>query len=325
MLNHHGRIVAFATVVLSTAAIGCGSSLKAPAPCNPAPGHGVMGVCTPKPKLQLVPTRLHGRFVPDVSEWNGRPNWTAAKRWGIAGAVIRVTDFALGRPDKQLAYNVREVRRLGLWYAFYAFLRPGNCAAEADTAVSYVRAVGGLRSGPLIGDAEVPLPASCVQVFVLRVEHDTGWSIAVVYTSPGTWPGGLHDHALLWGAAYGFAAPCVWTCHLVAWQYTQGLVGPEPHCISGIGCSDLSLDEGVTSLVRPHPNPKPKPHPKPSPYPSPHAQLVWLEGMRTQLGRTLVREGCTRLHPGSPRCLKWLWELVGTEARIVSLLKHGAH
>lgn len=219
--------------------------------CAPDDGGGVMGVCLHRARPTVGPPRtLHGPFVVDVSEFQGRPNWRAA-RWHISGAVVRVADMVTGHPDRSLAYNWKTLDRLHVWHAAYAFLRPGNCTAEGVRAVNYVNAVGGLHSGPLIADSEVPMSSTCTTDFTRTVERHTKWRVCVIYSAKGTWPGGYHDGCSEWDAAYGPVPGCIWTCARVAWQFTDGELGPFPHRVPGIsGPVDISADTGLTGILR---------------------------------------------------------------------------
>ena len=125
---------------------------------------------------------------------------------------------------------------------------------------------GGLDSGPLIEDAEVPLSHNCQVEFSRGAAHASGWDIAVDYSSAGTWPGGYVDPGTLqWDAAYGPSPGCFfYPCRRVAWQHTDGEVGPYPRYTPGIGNGDVSRDEGITAIVRSHPKPQPKPNPRPT-------------------------------------------------------------
>ncbi len=302
-LDDHEPLVALASVCAFFALVfllgGCGSSsspyapklLRGPASCIPQEGAGTMGDCTPKPVglgLGPVSVSLRGPFVVDVSYFQGAINWVAA-RPHISGAIVRVADGNFN--DPAFARNWHELRRLHVWHGAYYFLRPGNCTAEADRAVGLVKAQGGFDSGPLIEDAEVPLNAGCAEAFVQRVESDTGLP-GVIYTAPGTWPGGGHGHAVLWVASYGPSPGCVWTCSYVAWQFTDGQIGPSPHCTAGIGCDDVSTDNGITSIGRTPPKPKPSPC-----HASCHRrQLRALYARRNALRTDLTRRRCRVIH-----------------------------
>lgn len=269
--------------------------LRGPQSCIPKEGAGVPGVCVQKRRLSLLPTRyLRGPFVPDVSYYQGHPDWLSAKR-EISGAIVRVADGNFN--DPAFAYNWHELRRLHIWHATYFFLRPGDCAAEARRGIALVNAQGGFDSGPLIADAEVPLPYGCVAAFVEEARRKTGLP-GIVYTAPGTYPGGPHGNAVLWVATYGSEPGCVWTCAHVAWQYTDGKYGPLPHCIVGIGCDDISTDNGITRLGR-HPTPRP-------------VDRKALKARQRALRRVLLHFGCRRrvkVHERlGPRCRRWFAE-----------------
>jgi hypothetical protein len=265
----------------------------APHSCVPNAGHGVMGVCTPARATAsqlspVAPTATGGCQVPDVSEFQPHINWREA-RSHICGVVIRVADGS--HHDTVFLRYLREVRELHIWHAVYFFERPwSNCASEADYALSLIP--GGLDSGPLIGDGEVPLPSGCMGAFSREVERKTGLP-SPDYSSSGTYPGGARPNDPEWDAAYGSSPGC-FLCrgHRVAWQHTDGEIGAFPHSIPGIGASDLSRDEGLTSIVRKRPVDK----------------RALVARQRT-LRRVLVVYGCRRRehnheHRG-PRCLKW--------------------
>jgi len=325
-LDEHEPLVALTCVAaflaLAFVLSGCGSSpspvpklLRGPASCIPKEGAGTMGDCTPKP-VGLGPVRvaLRGPFVVDVSYFQGTINWAAA-RPHISGAIVRVADGNFN--DPAFARNWRELKRLHIWHAAYFFLRPGNCAAEADRAVSLI---GKLDSGPLIADAEVPLNYGCAAAFVREAKRRTGLS-EVIYTAPGTWPGGPHGGALLWVASYGSSPGCVWTCAHVSWQYTDGAIGPAPHCTPGIGCDDISTDNGITSIGA-----KPKPTPKPN-----HAQLkaeLYRDyGLRTKLRTLLTVHRCRTGHAKPARywtaCGVWFRHGANTNRAIRALHARG--
>lgn len=270
-MRHRIPPVVLAAVALAVLALtGCGGgghppsgSTKATPPpavkrvdgaesCTPAAGSGVMGACTPLPSTavqeELRSTRKQAssaRRIPDVSEFQGHPNWRLASR-SIGGAIVRVADGS--HDDADFAYNWHELRALHVWHAAYFFLRPGDCASEARRAIALIKAQGGFDSGPLIADAEVPLPFFCAAQFSKAAEVGSGFHVCVIYTAPGTWPGGSNGGCVLWVATYGPRPGCVWSCTHVAWQYTDGQFGPFPHCIPGVGCDDISADSGITSI-----------------------------------------------------------------------------
>jgi hypothetical protein len=226
--------------------------------CNLPEAQGVMGRCAPVMRTTLVPSQQPrlgtSAVIPDVSEWNGYPCWPCAGPH-IVAAVVRVQDNHWA--DTHFAYNVTHLRGARVRFAVYAFLRPApDCSAEADAALERMR-LASATDALLIADAEVPLPYWCVQQFNAAVERRTHRP-SVDYTSAGTYYGGPHGKARLWLAAYGPARTCVptWPCVngqgvSVAWQHTDGEVGPYPRFVAGIGYGDLSRDEGLAALMSP--------------------------------------------------------------------------
>ena len=298
---------------------GCGTApvshpASHPAPaktsCSPKVGSGVMGICGAPASTTLssglTARHLYGQF-PDVSYYQGTVNWQAL-RGHVTGAVIRAADGSF--TDPQFARNWRATRQLGITHSAYFFVRPGNCAGEADRFYSLIQGAGGIdaNTAPLVEDAEVPLNYGCAAAFIWRLEADTHWSTAVEYTSSGTSSGGPHANALLWDAAYGPYAGCVWTCTVIAWQHTDGVIGKAPHCVAGL-CGDWSEDYGLMRLTR-HPAPAPKPvPPKPCPAACQTARHRQLVGERYTLRHDIGVYGCAarrvRNQQLGPKCRGW--------------------
>lgn len=207
-----------------------------------------------KPRVSLQSAR--GR-IPDVSSFQGHPNWAAAKAAGIAGGIFKGGEFTT---DPDAAFNNAQLRALHLWRAMYWFVRNTGCSHEAGQIISLARSLGVVV---VINDLETPEArgySSCL-VPAERAAHLT----PVDYTAPGTWPGGSgFGIAPLWQAEYGPTLHPFWH-PVLAWQCTDGVSG----CVTfvpGIGTDDVSVNLGITKLgAPPTPKPKPKPHPKPGP------------------------------------------------------------
>jgi len=77
----------------------------------------------------------------------------------------------------------------------------------------------------------------------------------------------------------------------VAWQFTDGVIGPFPHNTPGVGNGDLSRDEGLAALM---------------------GNENALIARRNVLRKVLVRYGCrrrVRQHQSlGPRCRRWFAE-----------------
>lgn len=276
---------AFLPLLAVLALAGCGSSqtthhvrhatasapspqITAPAQCNPAPGQGHLGVCVTQPaasSLRVGPGATLGtslRYLPDVYEGTGGINWGAAHSRGLYAAIVKAFEVNY-RQDGQFANSWHQLAALHLWHAAYLFVRAGNCTAIADTYVNIVKSAGGWDqfAGPPILDVEVPGANgnNLVPCLISRIQHDTGISTVIVYTAPGTWPGGPSNNAPLWIATYGSSFGCIWTCHPVAWQFTDGRFGPSPHAVYGLPAGDVSVDYGISSMLA-HPAPPPDPY-----------------------------------------------------------------
>jgi hypothetical protein len=178
-----------------------------------------------------------------VSSYQGRPDWNAAKNCGIAGGIAKAGEY---QEDPTFAYNVGQLRALKLWWAPYWFVRNTGCSHEGAQIVSVVRSVGGLTSGPVVLDMEVPESygyAGCLDqaVYAAFGRH------ALIYTAPGTWAGGSNAGLALWQAEYGPTLHALWHPTL-AWQFTDGQYGRVVY-IPGIGTGDVSYDYGITKLT----------------------------------------------------------------------------
>lgn len=211
--------------------------VPAPAPperCDPQLGKGTMGVCTPPgqgPKLGL-PRLVESRLLPDVSEFQGCALHSAV--------IFRVYEAGTERQDARARCHAQEAQRQHVWYAVYTFLRPahGGCVFQALRTIAIVRSLGGVV-GPIIADAEVWLPPGFVSCFVHTLQAH-GY-VAVIYTAPGTWPGGVFV-VRVWIAAFPFRPPCFLNaCPYLAHQFSEAF-----NCRGIFG--DCSIDEGITSV-----------------------------------------------------------------------------
>jgi hypothetical protein len=248
-------IILAAVAVILTLPLGGESTA-----CAPSDNSGHLGVCverSPQPKsTKPALTKASRGYIHDLYEGN-YDNCAAplgrAKIY-LTGVIVKAFEY---RADRCFARYWRELAALHEWHAAYLFAH-GGCSQTAGY-VATVRAAGGwdAAAGPPVIDAEVPDAYGAVACLAPRIHQLTGIWPLVTYTAPGTWPGGGTASTLLWVADYGSHPGCVWTCHIVAWQYTDGSSGPQPHSI-GPFHGDLSLDYGLTALLA-HPAPPPPP------------------------------------------------------------------
>lgn len=249
--------------------------------CRPPVGAGVMGACAPRAKegIGVAPAGVRRLRIPDVSEY--QPAVT-----GRVSTVIRLYEAGDNQQDAKAAINAYRLLRWGAWFAGYSFLRPGSCTGQAARTVQIIHRIGGL-DGPVIADAEVPLPPGFVRCFTSTVHRLAPRYPVGTYTSCGT----VSEVALpLWVADYGVPAPCSpsgdpW----VAWQYVAGAWCGEQEP------TDCSLDNGITRL-RPR-----------APGPSPAVKRRLVRYWRAERARVLRLYHTARCGPSStgPKCTAW--------------------
>ena len=186
-----------------------------------------------------------GPHFPDVSDWQGHPDWAAAKG-SISGAVVKAYEYA---PDPDFSYNAAALSRLGVRWGAYLFVRGcGYGPAFANTVAPWAA-----RLSVLVLDMEVPAAKGCAPTLYRTVHAALPRVPVVIYSGPGTWPGGSNARLDVWVAAYGPShPPCLFTCHvgassaqtILAWQLTDGRYGFRMY-VPGIGYGDVSLDYGM--------------------------------------------------------------------------------
>jgi lysozyme len=130
----------------------------------------------------------------DVSYYQGRVDWPAARAHGIAFAFARVADGRDVR-DPAFAANWAGMKAAGVIRGAYHFFRPAqDPLAQAAAFLREVEARGGLLRGdlPPALDLEVSdgVPPAVVRArakaWLARVEAALGRT-PIVYTSPGFW------------------------------------------------------------------------------------------------------------------------------------------
>lgn len=188
---------------------------------------------------------IAGPRFPDVSSWQGHPNWAAAKP-SIVGAVAKLGEGTFTDPDA--TYNIAAFRHLGIPFAGYWFVRPSGCAAEGSALKREALALGVKR---VVLDEEVSGIggyAACLNPYARAA---TGQS-ALVYRSAGNDEDSSASPLGCWVAAYGPSSPpsCFGRSPL-AWQYASPPY--ESVYIPGLGYGDVSISYGFFS------SPKPKP------------------------------------------------------------------
>lgn len=215
--------------------------------CPPSGGSMGCSIAPPPAGFKLPALSVPvGCKIPDQYEGNTGINYFAAKPH-ICGAIVKAGESST-HVDSAYTSRLATLRQLHIWHAPYWFVRGGSCTAEGAKLIAVLRANGGLDSGPVILDMEVPSAVGMAPCLTSQIEA-AFHRVPVIYTAPGTWPGGSSGGLPAWVAAYGPShAPCVpWTCKPVAWQFADGSFAR--YFIAGIGYGDVSVDYGITKLV----------------------------------------------------------------------------
>jgi hypothetical protein len=260
------------TILILTLAVlalaGCGhhaaqlastSTTPSPVPVNRCPpgkscmgcAAGGSGVYRPAPPAGVTPRALTSVPVPkwpDVSSYQGHPNWPAIAPH-IAGAGVKAGEY---QTDPDFSYNVAALHKLRLPIVAYWFVRPTGCAHEGAQIVAVIRSVGGMAViRRIVFDIEIPGIqgyAACLD----QIVHAALGVHGVIYTAPGTWPGGSSAGLGLWVASYGpSTAPSLFGERPLAWQFAS-----PPfvyYLIPGLGYGDVNVDYG---LLAPPPAPR---------------------------------------------------------------------
>ena len=195
--------------------------------------------------------------VVDLSHFNTVSSFETVKADGICGVIHKATQGTAMIDSK---YHSRKGQALaaGLWWGAYHFGTGGDGAAQARYFLSEVKPgptdllVLDLEANP--GGAGMTLAEA--EDFVMYVEAETGrW--------PGLY-GGSYVKELLgknretalsycwfWLSEYGPTprVPPAWDTWTM-WQYTNGVVGPEPHSVGGIGKCDRDQFNGTVEGLK---------------------------------------------------------------------------
>jgi lysozyme len=200
---------------------------------------------------------MHLNAVIDISHWDGEVDFQAVAGDGILGVVQKATQGQLDI-DPTYERNRANATQAGLLWGAYHFGTGEDGVAQAE---HFLSVVGDSDDVLLALDFEQNTDGSSMDLdearaFVTHVQARTG-------RFPGLYGGsylkGLigaaSDPVLvqcwLWIAEYGpqpFIPPNwrTWTF----WQYTDGVHGPEPHSVAGVGPCDRDFFNGPEVQLR---------------------------------------------------------------------------
>jgi lysozyme len=200
---------------------------------------------------------MHLNVVIDISHWDGEVDFQAVAGDGILGVVQKATQGQLDI-DPTYERNRANATQAGLLWGAYHFGTGEDGVAQAK---HFLSVVGDFSDVLLTLDFEENPDGSSMNLdqaraFVTHVQARTG-------RFPGLYGGSYLKELLgegsdpilaqcwLWIAEYGpepFIPPNwqTWTF----WQYTDGVHGPEPHSVDGVGPCDRDFFNGPEVQLR---------------------------------------------------------------------------
>ena len=202
-----------------------------------------------------MPTPLNA--VVDISHHNGNVNFAKAKDAGIIGVIQKATQ---GQSNVDPTYKTNKIKALnaGLLWGAYHFATGSDGLKQAE---NFLSVVGNDPKTLLVLDFEPNLTGPSMSLeearaFVTSVKDRTGrfpgfYSGHFIKQLLGTSSDPVLAKCWFWLAQYGKTAvvPPNWPTWTL-WQYTDGVIGPEPHTVSGIGRCDRDLFNGSETQLR---------------------------------------------------------------------------
>lgn len=196
--------------------------------------------------------------VVDISHHNGNIDLGKAKAAGIVGVIHKATQ-GTSMVDNMYQQNRTKAQAAGLLWGAYHFATLGDGAAQADFFLSKA---GADPQTLLVLDFEPngnsTMTLDQARAFVSRIKDVTGrfpgfYSGSLIKQLLGGKPADpLLSQCFLWLAQYGPAPkniPATWPTWTM-WQYTDGVLGPQPHSVDGIGNCDRDQFNGTIEALQ---------------------------------------------------------------------------
>ena len=196
--------------------------------------------------------------VVDISHHNGNIDLGKAKAAGIVGVIHKATQ-GTSMADNMYQQNRTKAQAAGLLWGAYHFATLGDGAAQADFFLSKA---GADPQTLLVLDFEPngnsTMTLDQARAFVSRINDVTGrfpgfYSGSLIKQLLGGKPADpLLSQCFLWLAQYGPAPkniPATWPTWTM-WQYTDGVLGPQPHSVDGIGNCDRDQFNGTIEALQ---------------------------------------------------------------------------
>ena len=206
----------------------------------------------------------------DLSEYQGKPDWTAIKR-GFDFAVIRAS-FGTARADYSFTYNRDSARQVGIDHGFYHYAYPEYNSPEAE-ADFFASIVGSLEHGEFVAldfEESYTDPVGWSLRFLQRAEAHFGVK-PLIYLNQSLhgskdWTPVAKANYGLWAAAWGSAPSAAPWPTVAIWQDSSSAVGGGDHdqfLGTAAELEKYGYSGGATTPVKPTLAAAPAPAPAP--------------------------------------------------------------
>jgi lysozyme len=202
-------------------------------------------------------SRGPANVVVDLSHFNQSPDFVAAQKAGIVGAIHKATQ-GVTYLDPTYVEHRKAAAAAGILWGAYHF---GTGSDGVQQAAFFLDSVQPADDTLLVLDFEAnpqgpSMTLEEARAFVTHVQQETGrwpglYSGHYIKELLGTSSDPVLANCWLWLSQYG-PTPVVppnwktWTM----WQYTDGALGPEPHTVPGLGRCDRDQFNGPMSGLR---------------------------------------------------------------------------
>lgn len=192
-------------------------------------------------------------IVVDLSHWDPADDYTAAKKDGIVGVIYKATE-GTSYTDPTYVGQQQAAKMVGLKWGSYHFATAASVSGQIE---NYLRYASPDPDELFCLDWEDygsnTMSLDDVKTWITEVEAALRRPQECVLYSGNTAKEALGEEVddflgarRLWLCQYGSTPKWQrsWTRYWL-WQFTDGVVGPEPHSIDGIGPCDINHWDGT--------------------------------------------------------------------------------
>lgn len=196
-------------------------------------------------------------LVVDLSHWDPAQDYGAVKRSGIIGVIYKATDDTSYTDPTYIAQR-QLAKSVGLLWGSYHFAHPGSVQGQVDNYLRFAKPQPDeLFCLDWENASEGTMSSAEAVEWMIGVESALGrpkqclvYSGNVAKEKLGSTPHPFFGQRRLWLAQYGNVPSwqSSWETYWL-WQYTDGVMGPGPHSIPGIGPCDINSYQGTAEQL----------------------------------------------------------------------------